>query len=182
MQVKSLEIPDLLLLQPELYRDDRGYFLETYNLIALKEAGIEAVFVQDNHSGSKRNTLRGLHYQIKHSQGKLISVIAGEIFDVAVDLRRSSSSFGNWVGTTLSADEHTQLWIPVGFAHGFLVLSDWAEVVYKVTDFYSPEWERTLIWNDPSLGIRWPLKEGEQPLLSDKDAAGSSLERADLFE
>lgn len=182
MEVRSLEIPDILLIRPHLYADDRGFFFESHNTQAFSKVGIDSTFVQDNHSGSKRNTLRGLHYQIEQPQGKLVSVIVGEIYDVAVDIRRSSATFGRWVATELSAENHEQLWIPVGFAHGFLVVSEWAEVVYKVTDFYAPEWERTLLWNDPSIGINWPLKEGEQPFLSHKDAAGNPLREADLFD
>lgn len=182
MDVKSLEISDLKLLQPDIYSDDRGFFFESHNSKEFEHVGIDAVFVQDNHSGSKRNTIRGLHYQIQHSQGKLVSVLSGEIYDVAVDLRQSSPTFGKWVGTEMSADHHEQLWIPVGFAHGFLVLSEWAEVLYKVTNFYTPEWERTLLWNDPSIGINWPLANDAQPLLSEKDAAGMVLAEADLFD
>jgi dTDP-4-dehydrorhamnose 3,5-epimerase len=182
MKVKSLEIPDLKLVQPDIHSDDRGFFFESHNSEAFKDVGIDADFVQDNHSGSKRNTLRGLHYQIKRSQGKLISVLSGEIYDVAVDLRISSSTFKKWVGRKMSAEHHEQLWIPVGFAHGFLVLSEWAEVQYKVTDFYAPEWERTLLWSDPAIGIIWPLENGEQPLLSEKDAAGTVFADVDLFD
>jgi dTDP-4-dehydrorhamnose 3,5-epimerase len=182
MIVKSLEIPDLKLLQPEIHTDDRGFFFESHNSEKFKNGEIDAVFVQDNHSGSKRNTIRGLHYQIKHSQGKLISVLSGEIYDVAVDLRQSSPTFGKWVGREMTADRHEQLWIPVGFAHGFLVLSEWAEILYKVTDFYAPEWERTIFWNDPAIGVLWPLENGEQPMLSAKDAAGVMLSQADLFD
>jgi dTDP-4-dehydrorhamnose 3,5-epimerase len=182
MEVRSLEIPELLLLQPHIYGDDRGFFFESYNTRDFSEVGISNNFVQDNHSGSKYNTLRGLHYQIQQSQGKLVSVIVGEIYDVAVDLRRSSPTFGRWVGTELSADNHEQIWIPVGFAHGFLVVSEWAQVLYKVTDFYTPEYERTLLWNDPAIGIEWSIKDGEQPFLSHKDAAGTPMRDADLFD
>ncbi len=182
MEVRSLEIPELLLLQPHIYGDDRGFFFESYNTRDFSEVGIPNNFVQDNHSGSKYNTLRGLHYQIQQSQGKLVSVIVGEIYDVAVDLRRSSPTFGRWVGTELSADNHEQIWIPVGFAHGFLVVSEWAQVLYKVTDFYTPEYERTLLWNDPAIGIEWSIKDGEQPFLSHKDAAGTPMRDADLFD
>lgn len=182
MEVISLDIPDLLVIKPAIISDDRGLFYESYNSRKFLEAGIEATFVQDNHSGSKRNTLRGLHYQIKQSQGKLISVLEGRIFDVAVDLRKSSPTFGKWAAREISAENREQLWIPMGFAHGFLVLSEWAEVLYKVTDFYAPEWDRTLLWNDPDVGITWPLEEGELPLLSDKDANGLRFEDADLFD
>lgn len=182
MEVRTLEIPDILLIRPHIYADDRGFFFESYNAKVFSEIGIETPLVQDNHSGSKMNTLRGLHYQIEKSQGKLVSVIVGEIYDVAVDIRRSSPTFGRWVAAELSAENHEQLWIPVGFAHGFLVVSEWAEIVYKVTDFYAPEWERTLLWNDPEIGIDWPLMEHRTPVLSDKDAAGHPLQDADLFD
>ncbi|MCJ7569698.1 MAG: dTDP-4-dehydrorhamnose 3,5-epimerase, partial [Anaerolineales bacterium] len=146
------------------------------------QAGLELEFVQDNHSGSKQETLRGLHYQIKQVQGKLVSVVSGSIYDVAVDLRKSSPTFGQWVGTKLKAEDHTQLWIPPGFAHGFYVLSPWAEVTYKVTDYFSPEGERVLLWNDPEVNIQWSLIEGRNPVLSEKDAAGLSLQEADIFK
>jgi dTDP-4-dehydrorhamnose 3,5-epimerase len=182
MEITPLEIPDILLIKPDVYPDTRGFFLETYQRERYSQAGLELEFVQDNHSGSKQETLRGLHYQIKQVQGKLVSVVSGSIYDVAVDLRKSSPTFGQWVGTKLKAEDHTQLWIPPGFAHGFYVLSPWAEVTYKVTDYFSQEGERVLLWNDPDVNIRWPLIERRKPMLSEKDAAGLSLHEADIFE
>ena len=182
METTPLEIPDIILIKPDVYPDTRGFFLETYQRERYSQAGLELEFVQDNHSGSKQETLRGLHYQIKQVQGKLVSVVSGSIFDVVVDLRKSSPTFGGWVGTKLFAEDHTQIWIPPGFAHGFYVLSPWAEVTYKVTDYYSQEGERVLLWNDPEVDIKWPLIEGQNPVLSEKDAAGLSLQEADIFE
>ncbi len=181
MIVIPLELPEILLLEPEVIVDERGFFLESFNARQFSNACLPDKFVQDNHTGSRRETLRGLHYQINHAQGKLVRVIVGEIFDVSVDLKLSSPTFGKWVGVTLSAEDHRQLWVPIGFAHGFYVLSDWAEVVYKVTDFYAPEFERTLLWNDPHIGIQWPLKTGKLPLLSRRDAGGKLLSEAELF-
>lgn len=181
MIVIPLELPEILLLEPEVIVDERGFFLESFNARQFSNACLPDKFVQDNHTGSRRETLRGLHYQINHAQGKLVRVIVGEIFDVSVDLRLSSPTFGKWVGVTLSAEDHRQLWVPIGFAHGFYVLSDWAEVVYKVTDFYAPEFERTLLWNDPHIGIQWPLKTGKLPLLSRRDAGAKLLSEAELF-
>jgi dTDP-4-dehydrorhamnose 3,5-epimerase len=175
-------IPDVILIEPQVFGDQRGFFLETYEIRKFAEGGITESFVQDNHSGSEQGTLRGLHYQIRSTQGKLVRVIAGEVFDVAVDIRQSSPTFGQWVGAQLSAENKHQLWVPKGFAHGFYVLSDWAEVVYKVTDFYAPEWERSLLWNDPTIGVEWPLIDSQEPLLSAKDTQGASLEEADLFD
>ncbi|MCX7976730.1 MAG: dTDP-4-dehydrorhamnose 3,5-epimerase [Bellilinea sp.] len=174
-------IPDVVLIEPRLFGDQRGFFMETYQQRVFAEHGIMAQFVQDNHSGSRRGTLRGLHYQIRQEQGKLVRAVAGEIFDVAVDLRRSSPTFGQWVGEILSAENKRQLWIPPGFAHGFYVLSDWAEVVYKASDFYAPEWDRTLLWNDPQIGIDWPLVEGADLLISEKDRAGLPLAQAETY-
>ncbi len=174
-------IPDVVLIEPRLFGDQRGFFMETYQQKIFAEHGITAQFVQDNHSGSRRGTLRGLHYQIQQAQGKLVRAVAGEIFDVAVDLRRSSPTFGQWVGEILSAENKRQLWIPPGFAHGFYVLSDWAEVVYKATDFYAPQWDRTLLWNDPQVGIDWPLMDGADLLISDKDRAGLTLAQAETY-
>lgn len=174
-------IPDVILIEPRVYSDERGFFMETYQAKQFAEMGIPTRFVQDNHSGSRRGTLRGLHYQVRCAQGKLVRVVAGEIFDVAVDLRRSSPTFGKWESVILSADNKLQLWIPKGFAHGFYVLSDWAEVIYKATDYYAPLWERTLLWNDPEVGISWPLPPGSAPMLSPKDAQGKCLREADLF-
>ena len=155
--------------------------METYQARAFAEAGVTLNFVQDNHSGSRRGTLRGLHYQIRQAQGKLVRTVAGEVFDVVVDLRRSSASFGKWFGVQLSAENRLMLWIPPGLAHGFYILSDSAEVVYKATDLYAPEWERTLLWNDPDIGIAWPLVDGRFPILSSKDAAGKPLSETDTF-
>jgi dTDP-4-dehydrorhamnose 3,5-epimerase len=181
MKFTPTAISEVILIQPKLYSDERGFFMETYQVERFAEAGIEVNFVQDNHSGSARGTLRGLHYQIRHPQGKLVQIVTGEVYDVAVDIRRSSPTFGKWVGKRLSAENKLQLWIPPGFAHGFYVLSDWVDVIYKVTDFYSPEWDRILLWNDPDLGIEWPLIEGTPLLLSEKDANGTPLRDADTF-
>ncbi len=181
MKVEPTAIPDVLRLRPEVFEDDRGFFMETYRRSAYRQAGIEADFVQDNHAGSRRGVLRGLHYQIRHAQGKLVRVVVGSVFDVAVDLRRSSPTFGQWVGLTLTAESREQLWIPPGFAHGYYVLSEWAEVLYKTTDYYAPAWERTLAWNDPDLGIAWPIPAGEQPLVSAKDARGLPLREAETY-
>lgn len=181
MQATRLAIPDVVLLQPKVFGDARGFFFESYNAKQFQaQAGFAPSFVQDNHSRSARGVLRGLHYQIRQTQGKLVRVIAGEVFDVCVDLRRSSPYFGQSVGILLSADNHRQLWIPPGFAHGFLVTSDHAEFVYKATDYYAPEHERSLQWNDPVLKIDWPL-QGE-PVLSAKDKAAVPLAQADTFE
>jgi dTDP-4-dehydrorhamnose 3,5-epimerase len=182
MNFISTDIPDILLIEAQIFKDDRGFFLESFQREKFREAGISEEFVQDNHSGSKQGVLRGLHYQIKQPQGKLVKILAGEIYDVCVDLRRSSPTYGKSVGVHLSADSKKQLWIPVGFAHGFYVLSEWAEILYKATDFYAPQWERTLLWNDPKLGIKWPLINGELPKLSNKDQLGCSFEEAELFE
>lgn len=180
MKVTPTRIPDVLLIEPRVFEDDRGFFFESYNKRAfIDEVGLEVEFVQDNHSRSRRHVLRGLHYQIENVQGKLIRVVVGEIFDVAVDLRERSPTCGEWVGTRLSAENKRQLWIPGGFAHGFLVLSDVAEVLYKTTDFYAPEHERCIRWNDPALGIEWPLSH--DPIVSAKDRAGVAFKEADLF-
>ena len=156
--------------------------METFRSDLFAASGIVGPFVQDNQSGSQQGILRGLHYQIKQMQGKLVRALVGEIFDVAVDLRRSSATFGHWVGAVISAKNKQQIWIPAGFAHGFYVLTDWAEVAYKTTDYYAPEWERSLLWNDPELGIEWPLLNGRPPILSEKDSHGIPLSKADLFE
>lgn len=171
MKVERLAVPDVLIIEPTVFGDDRGFFFESFNQRRFEETiGRSISFVQDNHSRSSRGVLRGLHYQVEQTQGKLLRVIQGEIFDVAVDIRRSSPTFGKWVAATLSADNRKQMWVPEGFAHGFLVLSDMAEVLYKTTDFYAKEAEHCIVWNDPTVGIEWPL-EGE-PLLSPKDVAG----------
>ena len=179
MKVTPTALPDVLLIEPRVFGDERGFFFESWNRRAFAEAGLEAEFVQDNHSRSSHNVLRGLHYQIEHAQGKLVRVVAGEVFDVAVDIRRSSPTFGRAVGIKLSADSKSMLWIPPGFAHGFLVLSDDAEFLYKTTDYWYPEHERTLLWNDPALAIAWPL-DGP-PKVAAKDAAGRPLASADLY-
>jgi dTDP-4-dehydrorhamnose 3,5-epimerase len=173
-------IPDVLVIEPAVFGDARGFFLESWNRkIFASLVGSDVDFVQDNHSASARGVLRGLHYQLEQPQGKLVRVIAGEVFDVAVDLRRSSPTFGRWVGERLSAENKRMMWVPEGFAHGFLVLSQSAEFLYKTTDFYAPAHERTLLWNDPALGIPWPLDV--EPLLKPKDAAGTPLAQADTF-
>jgi dTDP-4-dehydrorhamnose 3,5-epimerase len=179
MKVTRTAIPDVLLIEPKVFGDHRGYFLESYNLRAFQENGIAAEFVQDNQSKSQKNVLRGLHYQIKQTQGKLVRAISGTIYDVAVDIRRSSPTFGKWVGVELSAEMHRALWVPRGFAHGFVVLSDSAEVAYKADDYYAPEWERSLLWNDPEIGIDWRI--AADPILAPKDAAGKSLRDAEVF-
>lgn len=173
---------DVLLIEPKVFGDARGFFMETYQAEHFAQVGIGAHFVQDNHSGSPQGILRGLHYQIKQTQGKLVRVIAGEVYDVVVDLRKYSPSFGRWAGLSLSAENKLQLWVPPGFAHGFLVTSPWAEVIYKVTDLYAPEWERSLLWNDPQLGIEWPLLAGQEPQLSDKDRQGVLFNDTPVFE
>jgi dTDP-4-dehydrorhamnose 3,5-epimerase len=182
MKFTPTEIPAVILIEPQIFGDARGFFMETYQAQKFSLAGIEAVFVQDNHSLSRQGILRGLHYQIRQPQGKLVRVIRGEIYDLAVDLRRSSATFGSWTAMILSAENKRELWIPPGFAHGFYVLSEQAEVVYKATDYYAPEWERTLLWNDPRLNIPWPLINGTPPLLSAKDANGIPLDQVDVFD
>jgi dTDP-4-dehydrorhamnose 3,5-epimerase len=179
MKSTPTALPDILLIEPRVFGDARGFFFESYNRSALADAGLTAEFVQDNHSLSTRGVLRGLHYQIEHAQGKLVRVISGEVFDVAVDLRRGSTSFGRWVGVTLSGENKHMLWIPPGFAHGFLVVSESAEFLYKTTDYWYPEFERCLLWNDPALGIDWPL--AGPPTLAAKDAAGRPLALADVY-
>jgi dTDP-4-dehydrorhamnose 3,5-epimerase len=173
-------IPDVLVIEPAVFGDARGSFFESWNARAFAKAvGREVAFVQDNHSASGRGVLRGLHYQVRQPQGKLVRVVTGEVFDVAVDLRRSSPTFGRWVGELLSAENRRMMWVPEGFAHGFLVVSDAAEFLYKTTDYYAPEHERTLLWNDPALGIAWPLQGA--PSLKPKDAAGTPLAAAQTF-
>jgi len=180
MRVTGTEIAGVMIVEPRVFTDSRGFFMESYNRRAFRDAtGIDVEFVQDNHSRSARNVLRGLHYQVRQPQGKLVRTTAGEIWDVAVDLRRHSATFGKWVATTLDASSARCLWIPAGFAHGFLVLSESAEVQYKTTDYYAPEHERTLLWNDPALEISWPL-HGE-PLLAEKDRRGVPLAAAEHF-
>lgn len=180
MNIIRTAIPEVLILESKVFGDSRGFFYESFNQRAFQDAtGWAPAFVQDNHSKSQKGVLRGLHYQIIQPQGKLVRVVAGEVFDVAVDIRNSSPTFGKWVGASLSADNKLQMWIPPGFAHGFLVLSDSAEFLYKTTDFYAPEHERCIAWNDPQIGIQWPL-DGE-PLLSAKDQKGALLKDAELF-
>ncbi len=182
MQVIPTDLPDVLVVKPKVFYDARGFFMETYNEKTLAELGLHATFVQDNHSRSTRGTLRGLHYQIHQAQGKLVRVVNGEIFDVAVDLRRSSPAFGRWAGAVLSAENKLQLWIPPGFAHGFYTLSETVDLIYKVTDYYAPDGERTLLWNDRHLNIAWPLIDGLPPVLSAKDAQGQPFDQAEVFE
>ena len=179
MNVIPTAIPDVLIIEPKVFGDQRGFFFESYNRRAFESHGIPCEFVQDNHSRSAKNVLRGLHYQIKQPQGKLVRVVAGEVFDVAVDIRRSSPTFGKWVGEILSAQNKRMLWIPAGFAHGFLVLSEFAEFLYKTTDYWAPEHERSLLWTDPDLAIAWPI-DGV-PMLAAKDAAASRLSDAEVF-
>ena len=181
MNVIPTAIPDVRIIEPRVFGDHRGYFIETWNSQRFAEHGIDAAFVQDNFSYSKRGTLRGLHYQIQQTQGKLMRVVEGEIYDVCVDLRRSSDTFGHWVGVTLSADNYRSLWVPPGFAHGFFVISEAAAFEYKCTDFYAKEHERTLLWNDPAMGIEWPIPEGDEPLITEKDRQGQVLLKADVF-
>lgn len=178
-QFTPTRIPAVIVIEPQVFGDARGFFLESYQKQRFAEAGIGFDFVQDNHSSSERGVLRGLHYQLRQTQGKLVRVIAGEIFDVAVDLRKSSPTFGQWVGDYLSAGNRRMLWVPPGFGHGFYVTSERAEVLYKATDYYAPQWERSILWNDPALGIAWPLK-GE-PTLSAKDLAGTPFASAEVF-
>lgn len=179
MRVTPLALPEVLLVEPRVFGDDRGFFYESWNRRAFAEAGIDVDFVQDNHSRSRRGVLRGLHYQIEHAQGKLVRATVGEVFDVVVDLRRSSPRFGRHVAVTLSAANRHMLWVPPGFAHGFVVVSEEAEFLYKTTDYWYPEHERTLLWNDPALAIAWPLSGS--PTLAAKDAAGKPLAAADTY-
>jgi dTDP-4-dehydrorhamnose 3,5-epimerase len=179
MNVTPTALPDVKLVEPRVFGDDRGFFMESWNARAFAAAGLDATFVQDNHSRSRRGVLRGLHYQIEHVQGKLVRVVAGEVFDVVVDLRRGSPTFGRSIGVTLSEGNKRMLWVPPGFAHGFLAVSDYAEFLYKTTDYWYPEHERTLLWNDPALRIEWPLSEA--PTLAAKDAAGTPLAAASVY-
>ncbi len=180
MKAMQLSIPDVFLLEPQVFGDDRGFFFESFNQAQFEVAiGRKANFVQDNHSRSAKNVLRGLHYQIRQPQGKLVRVVQGEVFDVAVDIRKGSPSFGQWVGEILSASNKRQMWVPEGFAHGFVVLSEAAEFLYKTTDYYAPEHERCIAWDDPAIGIEWPIKGA--PLLSAKDQQGKSLLEAEHF-
>jgi dTDP-4-dehydrorhamnose 3,5-epimerase len=181
MRVVETAIPDLLILEPKVWGDTRGFFMESYNARTFHDlTGLDVSFVQDNHSRSGRGVLRGLHYQIEQAQGKLVRVVAGRVFDVAVDMRRSSPTFGQWAGVELSGENHRQFWVPAGFAHGFLVLSETADFLYKTTDYYAPEFERSLAWNDATVGVQWPL-EGIEPLLSAKDVAGKPFAECEAF-
>ncbi len=182
MNVLETALPGVLIIEPKVFGDDRGFFYESWNEREFARAtGVDLRFVQDNHSRSRRGVLRGLHYQIRQPQGKLVRVVRGEVFDVAVDLRRSSPHFGRWFGLSLSEANRRQLWVPPGFGHGFLVVSEFAECLYKTTDYYAPEHERSLLWNDPQVGVDWPL-DGIEPLLSAKDAAGVPLAESEVFE
>jgi dTDP-4-dehydrorhamnose 3,5-epimerase len=180
MQVSSTAIPDVKLVEPRVFGDDRGFFFESWNRRALAAGGVDVDFVQDNHSRSRRGVLRGLHYQVAHAQGKLVRCVAGEVYDVVVDLRRSSPTFGRSLGLVLSAENRRMLWVPPGFAHGFLVVSESADFLYKTTDYWYPQHERTLLWSDPALAIDWPLAGA--PVLAAKDAAGTPLASADLYD
>lgn len=181
MNVVRAGIPDVLIIEPKVFGDARGFFYESFNARAFASAtGLSPTFVQDNHSRSAKNVLRGLHYQIKQPQGKLVRIAVGEVFDVAVDLRKNSPTFGKWVGTILSADNKRILWIPEGFAHGFLVLSESADFLYKTTSYYAPEHERCIVWNDPDIDIQWPL--AGEPVLAAKDIAGKRLQAAEAFQ
>ncbi len=188
MKYTKMNIPDVILIQPQVFGDHRGFFMETFradefNLKVKRNKNVASVnFVQDNHSKSTRGILRGLHYQIKHPQGKLVRVTSGEVFDIAMDIRKSSPFFGKWTGTTLSAENKNMLWVPPGFAHGFYVLSHEAEFTYKCTDYYAPEHERSILWNDPSINIKWPIIPGSSPVLSPKDKHGTTLDTAEVFE
>lgn len=181
MRFFQTRLPEVMHIVPDTYSDDRGCFLETWHLRRYLDAGINVEFVQDNFSFSRKLVLRGLHYQVMNPQGKLVRVARGEVFDVAVDLRRSSNNFGKWVGVHLSEENRHQLWIPPGFAHGFLVLSEFASFEYKCSDYYSPEMERTIRWNDPTIGIEWPIERGTEPILSTKDATAPLLADADTY-
>ncbi|MBN3808188.1 MAG: dTDP-4-dehydrorhamnose 3,5-epimerase [Paraburkholderia tropica] len=179
--VTATALPEVKIIEPKVFGDARGYFYESFNAREFEElVAPGVVFVQDNHSRSAKGVLRGLHYQIQHAQGKLVRVVEGEVFDVAVDLRRDSPNFGKWVGVTLSAENHRQLWVPPGFAHGFVVLSESAQFLYKTTDYWFPEHERSVVWNDPAIGIEWPIDF--EPLLAAKDAAGKKLADAEVYE
>lgn len=180
MKVQSTRIPGVLIVEPRVFGDERGFFLESFNEKEMRGIGIDAHFVQDNHSRSQRNVLRGLHYQLGQPQGKLVRVVSGRVFDVAVDLRRSSPAFGKWVGVELSAENKRMFWLPPGMAHGFVVLSEFADFLYKASDYYAPECERTILWNDQDIHIDWP--HTGQPILSSKDVAGTLFQAAEVFE
>lgn len=180
MQIQATSIPDVLIIEPTVFGDERGFFYESFNARKFEElTGVATTFVQDNHSKSAKNVLRGLHYQLQQTQGKLVRVVAGEVFDVAVDIRKSSPTFGHWVGVVLSGENKRQLWVPPGFAHGFMVTSESAEFLYKTTDYWAPQFERSILWNDPSIGIAWPIDGA--PMLSGKDQVGTPLAEAEVF-
>ncbi len=181
MKYTKLNIPDVILIEPQVFGDERGFFMETWREDEFKSSVADLSFVQDNHSKSSKGILRGLHYQIRHAQGKLVRVTQGVVFDVAVDLRKSSPDFGKWAGITLSSENKSMLWVPPGFAHGFYVLSDEAEFIYKCTDYYAPEYEHSIKWNDPTLAIDWPVIPGTEPQLSPKDEAGIFFESAETY-
>lgn len=181
MKVTPTAIPDVMVIEPTVFGDDRGFFMETWTKRAFEEIGINGEFVQDNHSKSQKGVLRGLHYQIQQAQGKLVRVLRGEVYDVAVDLRKSSPTFGRWVAEVLSEQNKRMLWVPPGFAHGFYVMSAEAEFVYKCTDYYAPEYERSVLWNDDVLDICWPVSDGGEPLLSEKDQAGQRFKDAEYY-
>ena len=181
MEYIRTAIPDVFLMMPTVFGDHRGFFMETFRQAEFDAFCGHYDFVQDNHSGSPRGILRGLHYQLHQTQGKLVRAAVGEVFDVAVDIRQGSKTFGQWVGAVLSAENRHQLWVPPGFAHGYYVMSEWAEFLYKATDYYAPEWERSIRWNDPAIGIEWPLKEGFLPTLSNKDAIAPTFMEAEIF-
>ena len=182
MKREATPLEGICLLQPQVFGDERGFFMESWNANTFRDLGLDLHFVQDNHSRSRRGILRGLHYQTEHTQGKLVRVSAGSVFDVAVDLRRSSPTLGQWYGVTLDAVDHKMLWVPPGFAHGFLVLSDYADFQYKCTDFYHPDSEVSLAWDDPTVGVDWPLPDGEAPSLSGKDERGLAWDAIPLFD
>ncbi len=181
MEIFDTDIKDVKIIEPKVFGDHRGFFMETWRESIFRDKVADCKFVQENHSKSTQSVLRGLHYQIKQPQGKLVRVIQGEVFDVAVDIRKNSSDFGKWAGVVLSAENKRQFWVPPGFAHGFYVMSKEAEFVYKCTDYYAPEHERSIRWDDPAVGIEWPLVKGQRPLLSDKDEQGELLENAEVF-
>jgi dTDP-4-dehydrorhamnose 3,5-epimerase len=183
MKVISTSIPDVMIIEPKVFGDSRGFFFESFNQKNFsRETGLDVEFVQDNHSRSAKGVLRGLHYQIRQPQGKLVRVVRGAVFDVSVDIRKSSPAFGHWVGVELSEDNYRQLWVPPGFAHGFYVLSESADFLYKTTDYYIPDFERSLLWNDPGIGISWPIEPDTQPIISAKDTNAARLAGAEVFE
>ena len=181
MEYIRTAIPDVVFIKPKVFGDHRGFFMETFRQSEFDLFCGYHDFVQDNHSGSSQGILRGLHYQLHHTQGKLVRAVVGEVFDVAADIRQGSPTFGKWVGAVLSAENRHQLWVPPGFAHGYYVMSEWAEFLYKATDYYAPEWERSILWNDPAIGIDWPLVEGALPTLSNRDAMAPTLAEAEVF-